>query len=103
MENTLAYFTTVTSYNCKMIYSRAHLSDTPKISISATPGACTIKHYRFVIYRKWAFYSQSFSLACTNTLAYFGIRKRKKEKKKERTMEKKKVCVGVCVCRYVCV
>ncbi len=54
-----------------------------------TPGACTIKNYGFVIYGKWTnfvvrlclFYCQSLSLAWTNTLAltnalaYYGIRK----------------------------
>ncbi len=46
------------------------------------PGACTIKHYGFVIYGKWPDFVVSYWLfscqlqrqACTNTLAYYGIR-----------------------------
>jgi hypothetical protein len=39
------------------------------------PGACTIKYYKSVIYRKLANFVVSWHLlAGTNTLAYYGVR-----------------------------
>ncbi len=40
-----------------------------------TPGACTIKHYEFVIYRKLTNFivSQCLLAWTDNTLAYYGV------------------------------
>jgi hypothetical protein len=65
-----------------LLLMRARQKPTRVEHLGAPPGACTIKHYGFVVYGKWTDFVVSWCLlswtnmpAWTNTLAYYGVQR----------------------------